>query len=267
VRLANQRLTPVLQAKTPPTVAELLDALAIPRDAILFVHSSFRGLAQRGWRPEAMLEGLLDYLSSGTLLLPTMSWRAVTSDNPRFSELATPSITGVLSEIFRTRFATHRSLHPTHSVAGSGMMAGRLLGSHHIDDTPCSDLSPFGLTAVHDGYVMLLGVEMDSCTLVHHAEEKIAPGLYLRPEVETYTCRRRDGSEIAVRTRRHFRLARNFWQFENQLARHDKVRHATIDDVPCRSFPARAMDDLIQGVLRCDPRGTLAKPGQRFKMM
>jgi aminoglycoside 3-N-acetyltransferase len=256
-----------LQAKIPRTVAELLDAHAIPYNAILFVHSSFRRLAQRGWRPETLLESFLDYLSSGTLLLPTMSWRAVTLDNPLFDELATPSITGILSEVFRTRFATHRSLHPTHSVAGRGTTADHLLGSHHIDDTPCSDRSPVGLTAAHDGYVMLLGVEMDSCTLVHHAEEKIAPALYLRPEIETYRCRRRDGTEIAVRTRRHFRLARNFWQFEDQLARSGAVRHSTIDGVLCRSFPARAMNELIQSVLSQDPRGTLAKPGQRFKMM
>jgi aminoglycoside 3-N-acetyltransferase len=249
------------------SVATLLEQHAIARDASLFVHSAFRALGERGWRPEAFLEEMLDYLSNGTLLLPAMSWRVVNPDNPIFDELATPSITGVLSETFRSRFATHRSLHPTHSVAGRGKLAARLLGSHHIGDTPCSDLSPVGLTAAHNGYVMLLGVEMDSCTLVHHAEEKIAPEIYLRPEVETYTCRRRDGSEIVVRTRRHFRLARNFWQFEEQLLRHGAMRHAAIDGVLCRSFPARAMDELIQSVLRMDPRGTLAKPGQRFKMM
>ena len=146
-------------------------------------------------------------------------------------------------------------------------MAAAILGTHHIDETPCSDLSPVGRLSAVEGYVMLLGVEMDSCTLIHHAEEKIAPERYLRGEVETYTCRRRDGMEIAVRTRRHWRLPRNFWQFEDMLAERGLVRRSTIDGVSCRSFPAQDMDHLVIDALRRAPDGTIARPGQRFKMM
>jgi aminoglycoside 3-N-acetyltransferase len=248
-------------------VATLLEEHRIPVDATLMIHSSFRALGRQGYRPEELLEALLGYLSRGTLLLPAMSWRAVNPGNPFFDERATPSITGVLSEVFRTRYATHRSLHPTHSVAGRGARAEDMLGTHHIDETPCSDRSPVGRLAAAEGYVMLLGVEMDSCTLVHHAEEKIAPELYLRPEVERYTCRRRDGSETEVGTRRHLRLARNFWQFEDALAERGRVHRSRLGETLCRSFPAGEMDRLIKDTLRLRPDGTIARPGQRFKMM
>src|SRR6185437_12163998 len=179
-------------------VARLMEALAIPRDGVLFMHSSFRRLGASGYQAEGFLEALCDYLHRGTVLLPAMSWRLVTPANPVFDELKTPSITGILTELFRRNFATHRSLHPTHSVAGRGQDAAALLGTHHLDVTPCSDRSPTGLLAPHEGHVVLLGVEMDSCTLVHHSEEKFASDIYLRPEIEHYTCRDRSGREIAV---------------------------------------------------------------------
>jgi aminoglycoside 3-N-acetyltransferase len=258
---------PTLRHSCADALKRLIDEHAIPADAALMIHSSFRGLSQRGWRAEEVLEWLLDRLAAGTLLLPAMSWRLVTPDNPIFDEAATPSITGILGEVFRRRYATHRSLHPTHSVAGRGANADAILGAHHVDETPCSDLSPVGRLAAMRGYVMLLGVEMDSCTLVHHGEEKIAPERYLRPEVETYVCRRRDGTEIAMRTRRHRRLPRNFWQFEDMLAERGLVRRSMVNGVPCRSFPAKEMDQLVIDVLSRTPDGTIARPGQRSKMM
>ena len=39
---------------------------------------------------------------------------------PNWDELGTPSHTGALSEVFRTRYAEARSIHPTHSV-GAGV--------------------------------------------------------------------------------------------------------------------------------------------------
>lgn len=236
-------------------------------DSILLIHSSFRGLSAKGWTPEALIEGILEGLPRGTLLMPAMSWRLVNAANPVFDELKTPSITGVLTEIFRTRYATHRSLHPTHSVAGIGPAAEALLSRHHLDETPVSDNSPHGLMAKAGARVLLLGVEMDSCTLVHHAEEKIAPELYLRPEVETYLGRFRDGREIPLKVRRHLKLSRNFWQFETRLAERGLVRYGDLDGIAVRSFPAGEMDALILDHLRADPTGTMAKPGERSKLM
>ena len=201
--------------------------------------------------------------------MPTMSWRAVNLENPFFDELSTPSITGVLTEMFRTQFATHRSLHPTHSVAGYGNLAESILSTHFLDGTPCSGRSPWGLLDDNDAYVMLLGVEMDSCTLVHHVEEMIAPDLYLQPHEnrQRYLCRDRHGREIEVYTRRHRRLNRNFWQFEDRLAESGKVNRQLIEDVWVRVFKAEDMVGVITRHLQSLPEGTMARPGERSKLM
>ncbi len=98
----------------------ILDRMQVPRDGVLVVHSAIATLSRQGFRAEAMIEALLRYLSAGTLVMPTMTWRTVTPEQPLWDELATPSHTGVLTEMFRTGYATARSIHPTHSVAACG---------------------------------------------------------------------------------------------------------------------------------------------------
>jgi aminoglycoside 3-N-acetyltransferase len=201
-------------------------------------------------------------------MMPAMSWRAVNLDNPHWYERDTPAITGILSEVFRQKYASHRSIHPTHSVSGFGVAATSILSDHEIDPTPCSANSPYGhLAKLTNGFVILLGVGMDSCTLVHHGEETAAPDLYLKPDVESYACHRVDGSTIMVQTRRHMKLYRNFWRFEDILAARKLVTKVELGGTAATAFSAAAMIDVILNVLAVDPTGTIAKPGERSKLM
>src|SRR2546427_11228145 len=202
-------------------VAAMLDRAGMPSDAVLVVPSAFRNLGRQDYRVESFIEALLERLGPrATLLMPAMSWRIVTPSNPLFDELGTPSHVGVVPETFRLKYATARSLHPTHSVTGLGPAVGTLLGRHHVDDTPVSANSPYGLMRDYDAFVLLLGVGFERITAIHHAEEVIAPDIYLYPrhEAETYECRDRHGQSVTVRLRRHYRLNRNFQQVVGRLA-------------------------------------------------
>src|SRR6185295_12382366 len=104
---------------TGPEAAALLPILerfGVPPDGVLVVHSAIASLSRQGFRAERMIDALIHHMRGGNLLMPAMTWRTVTPEKPQWDELATPSITGVLSEIFRTRYASTRSIHPTHSV-------------------------------------------------------------------------------------------------------------------------------------------------------
>jgi aminoglycoside 3-N-acetyltransferase len=122
----------------------ILERFGVPRDGVLVVHSAIAPLSRQGFRAEAIIEALLDYLSAGSLFMPTMTWRTVTPEHPEWDELATPSHTGVMTELFRTRYATARSIHPSHSVAGCGPDVQALLARHHVDSTPVSGNSLMG---------------------------------------------------------------------------------------------------------------------------
>lgn len=250
-------------------VRRALDRLGIPRDGVLIVHSAFKGLALEGHRLEAVAETLVEYMAPGTLLLPTMSWRFVKPTMPVFDELSTPSNTGALTELFRTQYATARSLHPTHSVAGRGARAEALLGSHHLDETPCSPRSPFGLLETYDAWVMMLGITMDCCTLIHNVEEVLAPDVYLKPasEREVYTCRDRRGREVTVYLRRHRFLPRDYWQFQDMLAAQGLLRVTTVDSTVCRAFRAADMVRVVKDTVTRCPDAIVARAGQRYRMM
>lgn len=246
-----------------------LERLGVPRDGVAMVHSAFRRFAGDGYGLDETLGALIDYMAPGTLVVPTMSWRFVKTPETVFDELKTPCNTGVLAETFRTRHATHRSLHPTHSAAALGKAAADMTGSHHLDETPCSDRSPFGKLAQHDGWVVMLGITMDCCTLVHHVEEKVAPDLYLRPaeQAETYVCAGRGGERVEVRLRRHLFLPRDYYQFQDLLALEGKFATAMLDNSVVRAF--RARDLVAKGVelLKRRPDAIIARPGQRFRRM
>lgn len=244
-------------------VAEQLDLAGVPGDGVLFVHSAFRRLGAQGFRAEAFIEGLLDYMRAGTLVMPTMTWRVVTPASPCFDELGTPSHVGVLAERFRLDYASHRSLHPTHSVAAYGRLAGHLTSTHHLDDTPCAPTSPYGKAREEDAHIVLLGIGLERCTAIHHAEEIVAPEVYLAPpeQAEHYRCRSRDGTTYEVRLRRHLRLNRDFPQFAAPLAASGRLRRGELAGTPWLAVSQRDLLHEVFAALERDPRAIIAPPG------
>src|SRR5260370_2680222 len=219
----------------------ILERFGVPRDGVLVVHSAIAPLSRRGLRAEAIIEALIDYMRDGNLFMPTMTWRTVTPEHPHWDEIETPSHTGVLTEIFRTRYASGRSIHPTHSVAGLGTAAPLLLSRHHIDNTPVSANSPYGLMRDYEAYVLMIGVGLETATAIHLPEETVNVDLYVRPAetARLYRCRDRDGRVHQVWARRHWRLDRDFNQFPPPLMAKHQLHTRTIETSPSMIFPQR----------------------------
>jgi len=235
----------------------ILTRAKLPRDGALVVHGAIATLSRAGFGAEAMIETFLDHVRDGTLLMPTMTWRTVTVDKPDWDEMATPSHTGVMSEIFRTRYAEARSIHPTHSVAACGRDAATLMSQHHIDETPVSAKSPYGLLRHRETTILMVGVGLESVTAIHLPEELIAPDTYVRPQVETYRCRDRHGTVHQVRTRRHWRLDRDFPKFGPPLQRSGELEAGTIAGCPYQIVSMRALLRDVTAALETSPQGTL----------
>ena len=245
-------------SKEQELVKNILCSLPVAEDSVLLVHSAIRGLSHQGYRAEALIEAMITHVSSGTLLMPTMTWRTVTPANPVWDEMATPSHTGIMSEIFRTGYATHRSLHPTHSVAGWGKHAQVLLAGHHLGTTPVPATSPYGLMRDYPSYILLLGVGLEMCTAIHHPEEMVAPDLYVKSieESEPYILQTRNGSVIEYRLRRHQRLPRNFVKFHPNLLVHG-MSSGSQDGVEWHFFRLSELMKIVNSRLINCPTGTL----------
>lgn len=242
-------------------IDEMLGDRLTGRNSALVVHSAFSGLSRQGLRAEPFCRALLDALRGGTLLMPTMTWRTVTPANPVFDEMNTPSHTGVLSEVFRTGLSTHRSLHPTHSVAGTGPLAELLLSSHHEGTTPCAANSPYGMMRDFNAWVLMIGVGLECCTAIHHAEEVMAEEIYVRAmdEAEPYDLVDRNGRVHHVLTRRHRRVNRNFPKFGPALAALGDLAEGRIGDVPWTLVRLAGLYRTVFAALVRDRHGTLAE--------
>jgi aminoglycoside 3-N-acetyltransferase len=206
-----------------------------------------------------MVETLLDHLKDGTLVMPTMTWRSVTPENPVWDERTTASHTGILTEIFRVRYASARSIHPTHSAASAGKAAKILLARHQVGDTPVSANSPYGLMRDYDAHVLMLGVGLEACTAVHLSEEMIAEDIYLRPRETsvTYSCTDCNGVVHQVAARRHWPLHRDFPKFGPPLEAKGQLRAGDIDDCPYILVALRHLLRETTAALIVNPYATL----------
>jgi len=237
----------------------ILQRMGVPRDGVLVVHSAIATLSRRGFRAEAMIEALLGYMGAGTVVMPTMTWRTVTPEQPIWDEIDSPSETGVITEIFRTRYGSRRSIHPTHSVAARGAAADVLVARHHLDDTPVSANSPYGLMQSHQSYILMIGVGLEACTAIHLAEETIAPDIYLRPldATEIYRCKDRNGQVHRMHARRHWHLDRDFPKFGPALERDGRMQRGSLDGCVYAIVGLRDLLDAVSTTLIDDPQGTL----------
>jgi aminoglycoside 3-N-acetyltransferase len=243
----------------------ILKRFGVPSDGVLIVHSAIATLSRRGYRAEAIIDALIEHMRDGNLFMPTMTWRTVTLENPDWDEMKTPSHTGVLSEMFRTQYASVRSIHPTHSVAGLGPAARLLTSRHHVDNTPVSGNSPYGLMRDYATYILMIGVALEACTAIHLPEETINADLYVRP-VESaglYPCHDRHGTVHQVLARRHWRLDRDFNQFGPPLMAKGKLETGAIEGCPYTIVSQRDLLREVFTALIDNPRATLSIKAQQ----
>ncbi len=162
---------------------ELID-WGISRGEILMVHSSMNDLRSYSGTVPEMIEMLLSLIGpEGTLCMPAFP-RFMEKDKegvPIFDICKTPSLTGLLPEIFRRRKGVLRS-HQKRSVAALGPLAAAITGTHHLDPFPCGPCSPYVKFAEFRAKLLFLGVSpYGTNTMFHCGEDLLTEGLPFRP--------------------------------------------------------------------------------------
>lgn len=188
---------------TTRTLLEAFRELGVEEGATLLVHSSLSSLGWVDGGDQAVIDALLRAVGrSGLLAMPTHTWATVHREQPVFHETLSASTVGRITESFRRRPGVRRSLHPTHSVAASGAGADDLVSGHERYATPCPPPSPYGQVVQRGGKVLLIGVGLDRCTLIHGFEEWAdVPWLFNR--TESLSVVTSHGEVLSVPSRRH----------------------------------------------------------------
>ncbi len=153
-----------------------LNKLGIQKGDNLLVHVSFRSLGKIDGGPETVISSLMESIGeNGTLLMPALSYETVTENQPVFNLNKTPSCVGALTEYFRQRKGTLRSLHPTHSISAYGKKAEFFIKNHERDSTPAGPNSPLSKLKDENGKILFIGCGLRPNTSMHGIEEFVNP--------------------------------------------------------------------------------------------
>lgn len=148
---------------------------------------------------------------------------------------------GAVCHTFARQEGTLRSYHPWHSWLGTGERADEWLADHPWETTS----RPLETPAVAGGFVLLLGVNLTSCTAVHIAEERAGRRPFIRwamdaggviREVATSGCAKGFGALMPY-CRHLFRAER-------------------IGNCVAQAAPIRELIDCLEPVIRSRPELT-----------
>jgi aminoglycoside 3-N-acetyltransferase len=160
-------------------LARDLAGLGIERGDTVFVHSSLKSLGYVDGGAASVVGALQDAVGpEGTLLVPTYYLPAGTVkatcelEGYVFDLNRHGTNMGRLPETFLAVAATHRSVHPTHSVSAWGRHAQYLTEAHHLAPSIFGEGSPWQrFIGIQGAKVLGLGVSMGPVTFYHVLED------------------------------------------------------------------------------------------------
>ena len=227
-----------------------LKALGLRAGDIVLAHSSFKSLGITD--PEEIIGALQDVLRpQGTLLMPALTYL---QQPPHLHDTRTASsCVGFLTEYFRARPGTVRSLHPTHSVCAVGAQVQEMLGEHWRDTTPCGRFSPFHRLIERGGEILMIGCGLRPNTTMHAVEEYVCPPYLFGPERE-YTITDQNGNVFQKMYTRHgFRGYRQRYDRIAGLLNAEELRTGPVGKALCHLIDASALHRVGVQKLQEDP--------------
>jgi aminoglycoside 3-N-acetyltransferase len=208
------------------------------------MHSSLRSFGTVAGGSETVVEAMVESVSpGGTVIVPTMTFGAP------FDRTASPSRCGRITETFRLHPDAVRSNHPTHSVAGIGPDAARLLEGHK-NTLPNGPESPLGKLASEGGFVVLAGATHAGNTVIHIVQHLAGMPIFTKyREVEVR------GDDGIVRVERVMipGCSRGFVRLEPFIAARGAQRTARIGESEVRFMRASDIIEIGLEAVRRDP--------------
>lgn len=237
-------------ALTKQDIVNDLRRLGVGPGMTIMVHSSLSALGHVEGGAETLIEALIEAVGpEGTVAMPAMPGSGV------FDIESSPSTVGTVTEVFRTYPGVRRSFHPSHSACAIGPRADFLLEDTLDHPTAIGAESPWGrLSRLPEAHVLLLGVDQDRNTLLHHPEEVVrAP--YLNTIQREY--RAEDGS-VRTKTLELFPGPhRDFIGLEPIIMASGAMRIGKVGNAVARLMHAMTTVEAVTEALRKDPAAVL----------
>jgi len=245
---------------------EDLHSLGVTSGDILLVHSSYRATGKAAGGPVGFIEALLEAIGpAGTLLMPNLNIPGpFTVENPPCFDVEGGHIgdkLGIVPQTFKERFATHFSLHPTHSMMGRGPAAREILSGHEAAGTCCGPATPWETYARMGGKTLLVGVTQ-ACNTTYHCAEESLPDTYKLTRAVVRGKVIAGGREVPVPSRLHlWGKPADFGILNDELARNGWLARGKVGLADSMLIQAGPFLDLAAEKLRIDPHYFLVNKG------
>jgi aminoglycoside 3-N-acetyltransferase len=182
-----------------------LRAAGIRETDTLLVHVNYE--AESGFRgtPRDLVEALVGLVGEkGNLLMVSIPFQGSAYDHLArgkvFDVRKTISMMGLVTETFRRRDGTRRSLHPTHPVLAVGKDADWIVADHDKSLFPCGPGTPFEKLRSSDGKILFFDVGFGAITFFHYTEDQL-----------------KDRMPFAIYDERRFQVRVKDWEGQERL--------------------------------------------------
>ncbi len=227
----------------------------------VMAHSSLKAFGYVEGGADTIIDALIEVIGEqGTIIMPTFTLSFMNAQAPVFDVKNSPSEVGKITEIFRTRNNVYRSKHITHSVAIWGKDAKYIASLP--SGTAWGDDSPFKWLLDKDGYILMLGTDYKTCTLIHKAEEDLqVPYRYMK----TYPSSKiilEDGTIIDNTTKGYFLkqgVSSDWSELIKQLEAANITRQVQIGQATVKLAKARDIYNETLKFLKKDIFGLIKK--------
>jgi aminoglycoside 3-N-acetyltransferase len=243
-------------------------------DSIVLLHSAPRAIGHVAGGIDAVVDAMVRALGDRTLVVPTFTtdlldpscwrrqpapretWDAIRAELPTFDPAtSTPRRMGRIADLVWRRDGALRTAHPIESIAALGPRAKWIVERAPIDD-PKGPRGPWARMVEADARIVMLGVGLERCTMIHHAERIVGVDYqtsYAFPVVL-------EGTRAWIEVEASGGSCSD--GFAALLPHLESANAVTIDhvgDAPVLAVSARTLFDVCCGLLRREPRALLCR--------
>jgi aminoglycoside 3-N-acetyltransferase len=182
---------------------------------------------------------------------PEELWDAIRDELPLYDADRSPlrAMGRIAEQVWRASGAM-RSSHPVESIAAFGPRAAEIVKPHPIDD-PMGPRSPWARLYALDARIVMLGVGLERCSIVHHAE-RMAEVPYLDSAAYGMPVEI-DGERRWVEAMSGNNCSDGFPALEVAHEQH------FVGDAATRVYSARALVDSARALLASNPAALLCR--------
>ena len=238
-----------------------LMSMGISRGDVIMVHSSWLSLNGFKGRPVLMVNALKRLIGeTGLLIMPSLSYQnESTADYLRRRKVMnvkrTPSMMGLLSEVFRRGSGVRRSLSPTHSLVAWGNESKSFVAGHEACQVPFGKNSPFDKLLKMNGKILTIDAPFSTITFTHFLEDRIASHLNFPLYEESSFFGKLidyDGEEHEIEVKVLSRQANNLRREQrliNELNKQGVIKRRKVGNTQLMLIDCKAMSDCVDEMI------------------